>query len=187
MPQRPFVKGLEFVASYAYNYERRQEWFDDLAQYKVLTSGGKEGWEWRPTADVPTHRFTGAVTWHIGTGARLHHAHRARLRGRRSARLARHAILLGPLLFTTSYAVSGNPKLENPTRDQWFDTSMFAILADTNTPRTNLYYYDGLVGPSWSATDMTLTKVFSLGRATGSRPASRPTTRSTRSSGTTPN
>ncbi len=66
--QRPFVKGLSFVASYAYNYERRQEWFDDLAQYKVLTSGGKDGWEWRPTADVPTHRFTGAVTWQIPVG-----------------------------------------------------------------------------------------------------------------------
>ncbi len=39
---------------------------------------------------------------------------------------------------------------------------MFAQ-ADTYTPRSNPYYYDGLDGPSWTATDMTLTKVFSLG------------------------
>ena len=45
-----------------------QEWFDDLAQYKVLTTGGKDGWEWRPTADVPDHRFTAAVTWQLPVG-----------------------------------------------------------------------------------------------------------------------
>ena len=33
-----------------------------------------------------------------------------------------------PLLFGTSYDVSGNPKLDNPTRDQWFDTTKFAVL-----------------------------------------------------------
>jgi hypothetical protein len=166
--QRPFVKGLSFIASYAYNYERRQEWFDDLAQYKVLTSGGKDGWEWRPTADVPTHRFTGAVTWQIPVG-------KGRAFGS-SMPMALDYVVGGwqyslatrfysgrPLLFTTSYVVSGNPKLENPTRDRWFDTSMFALLADTNTPRTNPYYYDGLVGPSWAVTDMTLSKMFSLG------------------------
>jgi hypothetical protein len=166
--QRPFVNGLSFVASYAYNYERRQEWFDDLAQYKVLTTGGKEGWEWRPTADVPTHRFTGAVTWQIpvGKGRALGSSMPTALDyvvGGWQYSLATRWYSGRPLLFTTSYAVSGNPKLENPTRDKWFDTSMFAQLADTNTPRTNPYYYDGLVGPSWTATDMTLTKVFSLG------------------------
>ncbi len=58
--------------------------------------------------------------------------------------------------------MTGNPKLDNPTRDRWFDTSMFSQ-ADTYTPRSNPYYYDGLVGPNWTATDMTLSKVFSLG------------------------
>ena len=97
--QRPFVKGLSFVASYAYNNEQRQEWFDDLANYKVLTSGGKDGWEWRPMADVPFHRFTGAVTWQIPVGKdralRLHHADGARLRHWRLAVLAGDAPLLG--------------------------------------------------------------------------------------------
>ncbi len=29
--QRPFTNGLSFLVSYAYNNEKRQEWFDDLA------------------------------------------------------------------------------------------------------------------------------------------------------------
>ena len=63
--QRPFAKGTSFLVSYAYNDEKRQEWFDDIAQYRVFTTG--EGWEWRPT-DLPQHRVTGAVTWQIPIG-----------------------------------------------------------------------------------------------------------------------
>jgi hypothetical protein len=165
--QRPFVKGLSFVASYAYNNEKRQEWFDDRAQYKVLTSGGEDGWEWRRTADVPTHRFTAAVTWQIPVGkgrtfgsdmpTALDYAI-----GGWQYSLATRMYSGRPLLFTTSYVVTGNPKLDNPTRDRWFDTSMFSQ-ADTFTPRSNPYYYDGLDGPGWTVTDMTLSKMFALG------------------------
>ena len=66
-----------------------------------------------------------------------------------------------PLLFG-NYVVSGNPTIDNPTHSRWFDTSMFSI-ADTYTPRSNPFYYDGLNGPGWSMTDMTLTKMFNLG------------------------
>ena len=43
---RPFAKGTSFLVSYAYNNEKRQEWFDDIAQYRIFTTG--QGWEWRP-------------------------------------------------------------------------------------------------------------------------------------------
>ena len=66
-----------------------------------------------------------------------------------------------PLLFGTSYVVNGNPKIDNPTNDRWFDTSMFAV-QDTFTPRSNAWYYDGLNGPGVFMTDMTLSKMFSL-------------------------
>ena len=66
-----------------------------------------------------------------------------------------------PLLFTTSYLVNGDPRIDNPTRDRWFDTSVFAV-QDTFTPRTNPWFYDGLNGPSMFLTDMTLTKSFTL-------------------------
>ena len=45
-----------------------------------------------------------------------------------------HRTRAGRCSSATSYVVTGNPKLDNPTRDKWFDTSMFAV-ADTYTPR----------------------------------------------------
>ena len=59
--------------------------------------------------------------------------------------------------------MDGNPKLDNPTRDRWFDTTKFKGLQDSFTPRTNPWYYDGLTGPSVFLTDLTLTKFFKLG------------------------
>jgi hypothetical protein len=69
------------------------------------------------------------------------------------------------LLFSTSYVVEGNPKLDQPTRDRWFDTSKFKSLQDSFTPRTNPWHYDGLVGPATFVTDMTLTKMFNVGES----------------------
>ncbi len=166
--QRPFVHGLSFVASYAYNNEKRQEWFDDRAQYTVLTSEGKDGWEWRPVTDVPFHRLTAAVTWQIPVGKDRKFGTSMPtaldwIVGGWQYSLSTRTYSGRPLLFNTSYVVSGNPKLDNPTRDKWFDTSMFAI-ADTYTPRSNPWYYSGLNGPGWSLTDMTLTKNFTFNR-----------------------
>jgi hypothetical protein len=164
--QKPFTKGLSFLASYAYNNEKRQEWFDDIAQYKVLKSNGKDGWQWRPSADVPTHRFTAAVTYQIPVGkdrrflSNLPTALDMVIGGWQYSAATRW-YSGRPLLFTTSYLVAGNPKLDKPTRDRWFDTSMFSV-ADTNTPRSNPFYYKGLNGPGWTVTDMTLTKMFSV-------------------------
>ena len=67
-----------------------------------------------------------------------------------------------PVFFNTSYVVSGDPTLSNPTRDKWFDTSKFAV-QDTFTPRSNPYYYEGLNGPWAPFADMTLTKAFKMG------------------------
>jgi hypothetical protein len=163
--QRPFTKGISFLVGYAWNRERLQQWFDDLAQYQVLTSNGEEGWEWRPT-DSPTHRVTAALTAQIPVG-----------RGQRYGAdmpAALDAVVGGwqytatvryysgrPLLFGTSYIVSGNPKIDEPTNDRWFDTSMFRV-QDTFARRNNPWYYDGLNGPGVFMTDMTLTKMFSL-------------------------
>ena len=163
--QRPFTKGLSFLAAYAWNRERRQEWFDDRAQYEVLTSGGESGWEWRPT-DSPVHRMTAAVTWQIPVGKDQRFL---------SAMPTALDLLVGGwqftttgryysgrlLLFSNSYVVSGDPKIDNPTRDRWFDTSKFAVVP-AFTPRSNPWYFDGLTGPSVFMADMTLTKMFEV-------------------------
>ena len=66
------------------------------------------------------------------------------------------------LIFGTSYVTDGNPRLENPTRDRWFDTTKFKSLQDSFTPRANPWFYDGLTGPATFVTDMTLTKMFNI-------------------------
>lgn len=163
--QRPFTNGLSFMVAYAYNYETRQEWFDDIAQFKVFQTG--EGWEWRPT-DLPRHRLTSAISWELpfGKGRRfLNDMPKALdlvLGGWQATAMTRY--YSGRLLlFGTSYVVTGNPKLDNPTRDRWFDTSKFAV-ADTFTPRSNPWYYDGLTGPSVTVTDLTVTKSVAIGQ-----------------------
>jgi hypothetical protein len=162
--QRPFTKGASFFAAYAWNNEKRQEAFDDLAQYRINTTG--TGWEWRAT-DQPTHRVTAALTWQLPIG---------RDRALLSDMPAALEVIVGgwqytaasrfysgrPVLFNQSLIVDGNPKLDNPTNDRWFDTSEFKGLQDTFTPRNNPFTYEGLVGPSVFQTDMTLTKSFKL-------------------------
>jgi hypothetical protein len=164
--QRPFVNRVSFLVAYAWNRERIQQWFDDIAQYRVLTSGGEEGWEWRPI-DSPTHRVTAALTWQLpigkgqALGTNMPTALDLVLGGWQYTTTARY-YSGRPLLFGTSYVVTGNPRLDNPTRDRWFDTSMFSQ-QDSFTPRSNPWYFDGLDGPSTFMMDMTLTKMFRLG------------------------
>jgi len=163
--QKPFSSGVSFLAAYAWNRERIQQWFDDIAQYQVLTTNGEEGWEWRPT-DSPVHRFTMAFSWELPVG---------RDRAYLSDMSVPLDLVLGgwqytaagrwysgrPLLFGNSYIVTGDPRVEDQTRARWFDTSVFQT-ADTFAPRTNAWYFDGLDGPSAFFIDMTLTKNFNL-------------------------
>jgi hypothetical protein len=168
--QRPFTNGVSFLVAYAYNYDLTQAWFDDLAQYEFQQTG--EGLDWRPTqqagvsAAAPRHRITAAATLEIPVGKNrrffsdMPRALDVALGGWQYSLSARY--YSGDLLlFQNSYVVDGNPKLDNPTRDQWFDTSKFHV-ADAYTPRSNPWYYDGLVGPSIFMTDMTLTKMFTF-------------------------
>ena len=163
--QRPFANGFTVLVAYAYNYERIQQWFDDLANYRVLQTNGEEGWEWRPT-DTPVHRLTTAFTWQIPVGighkagGDWHPALDAVLGNWQYTASGRY-YSGRPVFFTTSYVVSGNPKLDTTTHDKWFDTSMFKV-QDSFTPRSNPYVYDGLNGPAAAFTDMTMTKAFNF-------------------------
>jgi hypothetical protein len=163
--QRPFYKGLSLLVNYAYQREAQTEFFDDRAAFARDFT-----WRFLPSA---RHRFNHAVTWEIPVG-----------RGRWLLKDAPRAVDLalggwqltttnrwysGRILqFNQNLIVSGSPKLDNPTRDKWFDTSVFAALPagtandPANTVRKNQYTYDGLVGPGTSQTDMTLSKAFRL-------------------------
>ena len=163
--QRPFARGVSFLVAYAYNHEEIQQWFDDIAQYEVLTSAGASGWEWQPT-DSPAHRLTGVLTWQIPVGR--DRAFLSDMPGVLDAIVggwqytASGRWYSGRPLFFGAYVVNGNPTLDKPTRDQWFDTSLFGNVP-AFTPRTNPSFYDDLDGPDAWFADMTLTKMFSLG------------------------
>ena len=55
----------------------------------------------------------------------------------------------------------GSPKLDNPTRDRWFDTSLFQR-QPPYTERTNPKYYPGLTAPRQWNLDGTLAKYFQI-------------------------
>jgi len=62
------------------------------------------------------------------------------------------------LSFRTNPAVvSGDPVLDNPTRQRWFNTDAFARLP-AFTRRANPWDFDGLRGPFYSNLDMTVSK-----------------------------
>ena len=164
--QRPFTKGVSFLAAYAWNHEKRQEWFDDLAQYQVFTSGGEDGWEWRPT-DSPVHRLTAAVTWQLPIGReRAFLSDLPAPLDARDRRLAVHggrALLLGPAAVVQpelrrgrrSDARRARRAIAGSTRAQ------FRGLQDSFTPRSNPWYLRRPRSvPACSSTDMTLTKMF---------------------------
>ena len=163
--QRPFFKGLSVLVNYAYQREATTEFFDDRAQFtRTLT------WRDSPSA---RHRFNHALTWELPFGKGrwlLNDAPKVvdmTLGGWQLTTTNRW--YSGRLLqFTQNLIVSGNPKLDTPTFDRWFDASVFARIptgttADpANTARTNPYTYKGLIGPGTSQTDMTLSKSFKL-------------------------
>ena len=164
--QKPFTKGLTFLASYAYNIEQTTEFFDDIATYK-------RDFQWRDT-NAPRHRFTNTVTWDIPLGkgrAFLSDSPRvldAIVGGWKLTNTSRY--YSGRLLqFTQSLVVVGNPKLEKPSvTGLWFNNAAFQALpttgvgTDRSIVRTSAYTYDGVVGPSTFQTDATMSKAFKL-------------------------
>lgn len=157
--QRPFSKGLSFLVAYAHVRDRTTEFFDDIATYA-------RHFTWRD-AETPRHRITSALTWDLPVG-----------KGRWLLQDVPRPVdmIVGGWQFTTTtrfysgrllqfgqnLLVDGDPRLSNPTRGRWFDTSKFRQLPDAFTVRTNPYTYPGLVGPKVWQTDLTMSKSFRL-------------------------
>jgi hypothetical protein len=155
--QKYFSNGLSFIFGYNYNQQIRSEWYDDIAQYNNAFSMFDSR---QPRHNV---RLAGTYQLPIGKGRsylnNLNPVLNAIVGGWQTS-----SIFMwnnGPLLSFGTMQASGNPKIGNPTRDRWFDTSKFAI-QPPYTQRTNPWYYDGLRGPGFWSWDATAAKYFQL-------------------------
>jgi hypothetical protein len=153
--QRPFVNGFNFVIGYNYNRERNQEFYDEQDNFTHTFT-------WQPARNA-RHRFTGAAIYELPFG-----------RGRRymgSAHPLLDAIFGGwsaSTLFTYNSGlylrfggllVDGDPTLDSPAKDRWFDTSVFRQLPPF-TRRQNPLQFDDLKGPRFVNVDATVAKQF---------------------------
>ena len=153
--QRPFANGFNFTVGYNYNRERNEEFFDNQDFYLRNPT-------YQPARNA-RHRITGAAIYEIPFG-----------KGRRFMSGAPKALdyafggwSIAPLftyntgLFLRfgTVVVNGDPTVETPTRDRWFDTSKFTV-QPAFTRRTNPFQYPKLVGPNTLNLDLTLAKEF---------------------------
>ncbi len=161
--QRPFSKGYSFLASYAYNLEKAQQFYDNQDQYdRILT--------WVDSQN-PRHRVVATAVVELPLG-----------RGRRfGGEMAKGLdLLLGGwqvagvytyrsgafLRFGAMVAPESVTKIGEVGKDKyWFDTTGFSTLP-AYTRRANPNQYDGFTGPNFWNVDATISKSFKLPRDT---------------------
>ncbi|MPY90237.1 MAG: carboxypeptidase regulatory-like domain-containing protein [Luteitalea sp.] len=154
--QRSFSTGVSFFAGYNYNREKTGDYFNQIDRYA-------NEFTMIPSSH-PRHRISMSGTYELPFG--------------RDRRLLSNvpgvveAILGGwstsgifqwnsgaAIRFNGQMEVNGDPRIDNPTRDEWFDTSAFSPMI-AFTPRTNPYLFEGLTGPTFWNIDTTLSKEF---------------------------
>lgn len=155
---RRFANGLSGTIGYNYNQERRDLWFNDIDQYaNRLTM--------TDTRD-PRHNLRIAGTYELPFGkgrkylANVNPIVDAVIGGWATS----HFLMWnnGPLLsFGAAIAPTESPKIDNPTRERYFNTAGFAQ-NPAYTPRTNPIYYSNLRGFGFWSLDSTLVKYFKI-------------------------
>ncbi|MGH9628250.1 MAG: TonB-dependent receptor domain-containing protein, partial [Bryobacteraceae bacterium] len=155
--QRPFVQGFNFVVGYNYNRDRNTEFYDEQDLFL-------ENLTWQPGRN-PRHRITVASIYELPFG-----------RGRRFlsgapkivdaiaggwALSGIYSYNSGEYLRFAPMLVDGDPTLDNPTRERWFDGTKFAR-QPAFTRRTNPLQFDDLKGPRFQNLDLTIAKTYRL-------------------------
>jgi hypothetical protein len=157
--RRQFSAGYMFLFSYNYNRERWLEFWDNVAEYA-------RQFEWRESPEA-RHRLSlsGTVELPFGKKRRFLSQMPRVLDGVLGGWSVSNIFTWnqGSLLTFGEMKLLKdiNPKLDNPTRDRYFDTSIFDR-AEPFTRRTNPKQYEGLRGPGRWNIDTTLSKSFPL-------------------------
>ncbi len=155
--QRPFANGFNFTVGYNYNREQNQEFYDNVDGYLLKPT-------WQPATNA-RQRITGAAIYElpIGRGRRFASSMNPVLDGVFGGWSVSSLVTANTGVFMRlgSLLVDGDPTLDNPTRDRWFDTSKVKILP-AFTRRVNPIQYPGLVGPGYFNLDATVAKQFDV-------------------------
>jgi hypothetical protein len=175
--QRPFSHGISFLATYAYNTQRTQGYWDLQDEYDgkltwmngAFAPPGGTGTTLAYNID-PKHRYTTAVTYAfpIGrgktVGTDMNKVLDAIIGGWQLSGQFNHSsgqtlnFGYGGSGYTLMVAPSSvNKKGEIGANKYWFDTTGFAV-QPAYTRRTNPWYYDGLTGPGFTNFDFSLAK-----------------------------
>ena len=172
--QRSFANGFNFLVGYSYIREKTQILGANAAAAVQITGFG--AWYLDPLdayldrltyldSPNPHHRVSIAGTYQLPFG-----------KGRRFLADAPRALDMalggwqvvsawyfnsGQYLRFGAADVSGDPTIDNPTPDRWFDTSKFKVLPSF-TPRTNPDHYPEIRGPIYWEIQSTLSKQFAI-------------------------
>jgi len=156
--QRPFANGFNVLFGYNHNQAREQMYFDDQDRFDGIYSWF-DGYK-------PRHRATLASIFEFPFGrgrkwgSNWHSALEGVLGGWSISTIFQYRS--GWLLrFSGTDLVSGDPRIDNPTRTRWFDTSVFAI-QPPYTRRANPHQWSGLTGPRYQNMDLTVQKLFKI-------------------------
>ncbi|NUN02654.1 MAG: hypothetical protein HUU41_16210 [Bryobacteraceae bacterium] len=155
--ERPFSRGISLTAAYNYNREWTDGYFNDPDIYANKLT--------RIPAASPRHRMSAGVSYDLPFGrgrkflSNLHPVLNAMIGGWITSHI--YMWNSGSFLRFGQLIVNGDPVLDNPTRDKWFNTGAFTA-PQGYTPRTNPYQYDGLTGPGYWNLDSTISKNFQL-------------------------
>lgn len=169
--RKSYSHGLTLTAGYSNTHQSSYTYFDDVQQYQhkgqwIDNVSPQTGATLSTTNAAPArHRITQASNWELPMG-----------RGRQwlnSLPRPVDAIIGGwsasPLLTWRSgnflifpgLIANGDPHVDNPGPNQWFNQSVFSILP-AYTRRANPVVYDGVTGPGYLNLDLSLVKAFKV-------------------------
>lgn len=156
--QRTYTHGASLLWAYNYNREQNYEFFnaDDQFAGRFTYIDGF----------LPRHRMNIAGSYDLPFGkdrpylSDLHPVVNGILGGWSLSGIFNYNS--GQFVRFGAAVVEGDPAIDNPTRDRYWDTSKFKGPLPAFTPRTNPWQYPGVTGPRFMNVDATLSKFFPL-------------------------
>jgi len=155
--QRPFVNGFNFLIGYNYNNAKNDEYYDGVDTFL-------DNFTLQPSP-ANRHKFNigGIYELPFGKGRKyansLNKVANGVLGGWATSGIYQQ--ISGEYLRLGGVIVSGNPAIDNPTRDKWFDTTKVVRNTDF-TRRVNPLQWPGFTGPRIVSLDLTLGKDFQI-------------------------